>query len=78
MQAYKIDIMGIKEHHLKRTGVIEIRSKDNQGTQELFYTGPNNNKHHGIGIIVRKDLKVDYKGITQKKLFSNNKTRKAK
>ena len=66
MQTYKIDIMGIQEHHLKDTGVIEIRSEDNKNTYELFYIGPNDNKHHGVGTIVRKDLKADYKDITEK------------
>ena len=32
----EIDIMGIQEHHLKGMGVIEIRSKDNKDTHELF------------------------------------------
>ena len=50
---------------MKGIGVIEIRSKDNKDTYELFYTGPNDNKHHGVGIIVRKDLKVDYKEIIE-------------
>ena len=45
--------------------MIEIRSKDNRDTYELFYTGPNGNKHHGVGIIVRKDLKADYNEITE-------------
>ena len=75
-QTYKIDIMRIQEHYLKGTGVIEIRSKDNKVTYELFYMGPNDNKHNGLGIIVRKDLKSRLQGNNRKKLCSNNKTRK--
>ena len=67
MQTYKIDIMGIQEHHLKGTGVIEIRSSDNKDTYELFYTGPNDIKHLGVGITMRKDLKANYKEVTEKK-----------
>ena len=66
MQTYKIDIMGIQEHHLKGTGVIEIRCKDRKDAYEIFSTGPNDNKHHGVGITARKDLKADYKEITEK------------
>ena len=77
IQRYKIDIMGIQEHHLKGTGVTEIRSTGNKDRYELFYTGPNDNKHHGVGIIVRKDLKADYKEITEKNVCSNNQTKKA-
>ena len=57
--------MGIQEHHLKGTGVIEIRSTDNKDIYELFYTMPNDNKHHELGIIVTKDVKADYKEITE-------------
>ena len=65
MQTYKIHIMGIQEHHLKGTGVIEIRSIDHKDTYGLFDTGTNDNKHCGVGIIVRKDLKADYKHMTE-------------
>ena len=34
---------------------------------EQFYTGPNDTKHHGVGIIVRKDMKADYKETREKK-----------
>ena len=46
--------------------MIEIRNKENKDIYKLFYTGPNDNKHHGVGIIVGKDLKADYKEITEK------------
>ena len=36
VQTYKIDNMGIEEHHLKGTVVIEMRSKDNKDRYELF------------------------------------------
>ena len=58
---YKVDIMGIQEHHLKGTVVVEIRSTDNKNTYELFYTGPNDINHHWVGIIVRKELTANYK-----------------
>ena len=58
MKTYKFDIMGIQEHHLKGAGVIEMRCTDNKDTYELFSTGPNDNKHHWVGIIMRKDLKA--------------------
>ena len=64
MQTFKTDIMGIQEHCLKGTRVIEIRSTDNKDTYELFYTG-SNDKYPGVGIIMRTDLKADYKEITK-------------
>ena len=33
---------------------------------EQFYTGPNDTKHHGVGIIMRKDMKADYKETREK------------
>ena len=78
MQTYKIDIMRIKKHHLKETGVIEIRSTENKDTYKLFYTGPNDNKHHGVGIIVRKDQKIRLQGNNRKNVCRHNQTRKAR
>ena len=46
--------------------MIELRSKDNKDIYELFYTEQNDDKYHTVGIIVRKDLKADYKEITEK------------
>ena len=56
--------------------MIEIRSTDNKDTYELFYTGPNDNKHHGVGIIFRKDLKADYKEIMEKNCVATFKLEK--
>ena len=62
MQTYKIDITGIQEHHLKGRGVIQIGSRENKDTYELFYIGPNDNKHSGVGIIVRKESESRLQG----------------
>ena len=61
MQAYKIDIMGIQEHHLNGTEIIEMRRQKTRERCDVYYTGPDNNKHHGAGIILRKYIKADYK-----------------
>ena len=76
MQTYKIAIMRIQEHHLKGTGVIEIRIADNKDMHELSYTWSNDNKHYGVRIIVRKDLKADYKEITGKNCIATVKLEK--
>ena len=55
--------------------MILIRST-HKDTYELFYIGPNDNKHHGVRIIVRKDMKADNKEITRKKCVGNNQTKK--
>ena len=60
MQAYKIYIMGIQENHLKGRRLIGIRSTGDKDTHELFYTEPLDNKHHGVEINMRKDLKAEY------------------
>ena len=37
MQAYKIDITGIQEHHSKGTWMIEIRSTDSEDTWTILH-----------------------------------------
>ena len=68
--------MRIQEHHSKGTRVKKIRCTDNKDTYGLFYTRPNYNKHHGVGIIVRKDMKAHYKEITEKKCVATIKIEK--
>ena len=71
----KLTSCGIQEH-LKGTGVIVLRSTDNEDTHEIFHTEPNYNKHHGVGIIVRKDMKADCKEITEKNCVATIKLEK--
>ena len=56
--------MAIQEHHMKGTGVINLKS--NNDTYELFCTSTKNNKHHGVGILTRKDFKAEYKVISDR------------
>ena len=47
----KSTFFGIQETHLRGTGIETITS--NEGKQySLFYTGPEDNSYHGIGIMV--------------------------
>ena len=66
MQRYKVDILGVQERHLKGSGVINIRSSDNKDEYKLYYTGPQDNKHHGVGILAKKDLLAEYKKISDR------------
>ncbi len=66
MQKYKLDILGVQEHHMKGTGVIDIKSSDNKNVYEFYYTGPKENQHHGVGIVAKKELFADYKPISDR------------
>eukprot|EP00794_Sanderia_malayensis_P010172 gene10172-11213_t len=66
MWKYKIAILGVQEHHLKGNGLTQIRTSDRKGVYDLYYTGPENNKHHGVGIAIRTDLKAYFQRITDR------------
>ena len=66
MQKYKIDILAIQETHLKGTGAIDIRTSDNKEVFDLYYTGPEKNSFHGVGVVVRKDQQADFKNISDR------------
>ena len=73
MEKYKLDILGLQEMHLKGTG---IKEADGKRRFDLFYIGPENNKHHGVGIVIRKYLKAEFKRITDRTCMATVKMEK--
>ena len=61
MQAYKIDIMEIQEHHLKGTGATALKSTDDKERYDTIILG----RTYGDGITVRKDLKPEYQKVAE-------------
>ena len=43
-----------------------IRTKDGKSEYNLYYTGTERNKHHGVGIAVRKDIDGKFERITDR------------
>jgi len=67
LSKYKIKIAAIQEHHLKGTGIINnLKGNNKKDKYKLFYTGPENNKNHGIAIATHYDIKAEYKTISDR------------
>ena len=51
---YDLDILGLSETHIKGEGLEEIRAfqKDKYPDYLMYYTGSDNNKHHGVGLLI--------------------------
>ena len=66
MQSYKLDIIAVKETHLKGTGVKTIQTTDEKLKYDFFYTGSEDNIFHGVGIGISQDLKPQFKRISDR------------
>ncbi len=66
MQKYRLEILGIQEHHMKGTGVINIKTSDRKNEYEMYYTGPTVNKYHGVGIVIKKDFQAEFDKISDR------------
>ena len=59
IKKYKLDIVGLQETHMKGSGIVKV-DKD----YELFYSGSEDNKHHGIGMFVNRALKLQTQDVS--------------
>ena len=64
IRRYKLQIVAIQETHLQATGAFEI--SDGTNRYEVFYTGANENRYHGVGIIADKNLKGKFKRVSDR------------
>ena len=62
---YKLDLLCIQETHLRGTSTLNLKGKKGKFL-ELFYTGPENHSHHGVGILIEKNKKAFFKRITDR------------
>ena len=53
---YHCDVIGVQETHLRGTGNIELG--ETKAKYKLYYTGPIDKSHHGVGIIVNSESKL--------------------
>ena len=56
MNCYDLNILGIQETHLKDTGIFEIQTSNGKKKYDVYDVGDKENKHHGAGIVINKDL----------------------
>ncbi len=60
MKSYDIQILGIKETHLHNTDIEEMTITDCKKSYILFYSGPTDNRHNGIGIVIENELNPQF------------------
>ncbi|XP_033112252.1 uncharacterized protein LOC117113116 [Anneissia japonica] len=65
LERYNVQILGVQETHLQGTGVIDLPCSGNL-KYVLFYTGSDNNSHHGVGIAIEKGLCAKFKGFSDR------------
>ena len=66
LQKYHVQVLAIQETHLPGSGALELKTSDGKNTYDLFYTGEEENKYHGVGIVVEQTLKPQFKTITDR------------
>ena len=65
---YDLDILGLSGTHIKGEGLEEIRAfqKDKHRDYLMYYTGSDNNKHHGVGLLINKELDPSFTKISDR------------
>ena len=63
MRRYKLQILVIQETKINEDGNIDIETTDGKYKYDLMHVG---SKHHGVGIVADKDIKAEYKIISDR------------
>ena len=54
---YNLDVLCIQETHLRGTKTLDLKREKGKSLT-LFYTGPETDSHHGIGILIENKKKA--------------------
>ena len=65
---YDLDMFGLSETHINGDGLEEIRAfqKEKHHYYLMYYTGSDTNKHHGVGLLINKELNPNFKKISDR------------
>ena len=63
MRRYKLQILALQDTKINEDGNIGIETTDGKYKYDLMYVG---SKHHGVGIVADKDIKAEYKVISDR------------
>ena len=66
MQKYELSVLAIQETKLKSEGIFEITSSDRKHIYEVYHTGNEENKHHGVGIVIEKGIDAEFSVISNR------------
>ena len=63
-----IGILGLSETHIKGDGLEEIRAfqKEKHRDYLMYYAGSDTNKHHGVGLLINKELNPSFMKISDR------------
>ena len=66
--ALVVHILGLSETHIKGDGLEEIRAlqKEKHRDYLMYYTGSDTNKHHGVGLLINKELNPSFMKISDR------------
>ena len=67
---YDLDILGLSETHIKGDALEEIRAFQKEKPRDYlmyyYYTGSDTNKHHGVGLLINKELNPSFMKISDR------------
>ena len=62
---YNLDVLCIQETHLRGTSTLKLKGEKGKSLK-LFYTGPETDSHHGVGILVESNRKILFNRINDR------------
>ena len=62
---YNLDVLCIQETHLRGTSTLKLKGEKGKSLK-LFYTGPETDSHHGVGILVESNRKIIFNRINDR------------
>jgi exonuclease III len=63
---YQLAVLAIQETKFKEEGILDLQTTDGKKRYELYHTGSEEDKHHGVGIIIEKGIEAQFKTITNR------------
>ena len=63
MSKYQLAILAIQETKFKEEGISEIQTPDKKKSYGVYHAENSKSKHHGVGIVIEKGIKAEFKTI---------------
>jgi len=66
MSKYQLAILAIQETKFKEEGISEIQTPDKKRSYDVYHAANSKSKHHGVGLVIEKVIKAEFKTITDR------------
>ena len=66
MSKYQLAILAIQETKFKEEGISEIQTPDKKKSYDVYHAANSKSKHHGVGTVIEKGNKAEFKTITDR------------